>query len=145
MGTVANVVCIEHQVCPGTEISTFANARTLQARKGVGKAFITAFSSGAVMGFLLDANGLLVLFIYINVFKLFYGDDREAGASEHARTFGPKGSDCHEAAVIGNTIGDPLKDTLDPSLNILINLMTVESLVFEPFFATHGGLLFKIF
>uniref|UniRef100_K7ML14 H(+)-exporting diphosphatase n=1 Tax=Glycine max TaxID=3847 RepID=K7ML14_SOYBN len=68
----------------------------------------------------------------------------EAGASEHARSLGPKGSDCHKAAVIGDTIGDPLKDTSGPSLNILIKLMAVESLVFAPFFATHGGLLFKI-
>ncbi|KAK6915664.1 LOW QUALITY PROTEIN: Pyrophosphate-energised proton pump [Dillenia turbinata] len=68
----------------------------------------------------------------------------EAGASEHARSLGPKGSDCHKAAVIGDTIGDPLKDTSGPSLNILIKLMAVESLVFAPFFAAHGGLLFKI-
>ncbi|KAL9260039.1 Pyrophosphate-energized vacuolar membrane proton pump-like protein [Drosera capensis] len=67
----------------------------------------------------------------------------EAGASEHARQLGPKGSDPHKAAVIGDTIGDPLKDTSGPSLNILIKLMAVESLVFAPFFATHGGLLFK--
>jgi H(+)-translocating pyrophosphatase len=69
----------------------------------------------------------------------------EAGASEHARALGPKGSDCHKAAVIGDTIGDPLKDTSGPSLNILIKLMAVESLVFAPFFATHGGILFKLF
>ncbi|CAI0542674.1 unnamed protein product, partial [Linum tenue] len=68
----------------------------------------------------------------------------EAGASEHARSLGPKGSDPHKAAVIGDTIGDPLKDTSGPSLNILIKLMAVESLVFAPFFATHGGLLFKL-
>ncbi|MFQ6626116.1 hypothetical protein Gotur_005657 [Gossypium turneri] len=60
----------------GMKIATYANARTtLEARKGVGKAFITAFRSGAVMGFLLAANGLLVLYIAINVFKLYYGDD----------------------------------------------------------------------
>ncbi|KAE8668692.1 Pyrophosphate-energized vacuolar membrane proton pump 1 [Hibiscus syriacus] len=69
----------------------------------------------------------------------------EAGASEHARTLGPKGSDPHKAAVIGDTIGDPLKDTSGPSLNILIKLMAVESLVFAPLFATHGGLLFRTF
>ncbi|KMZ69328.1 Inorganic diphosphatase [Zostera marina] len=69
----------------------------------------------------------------------------EAGASEHARTLGPKGSDPHKAAVIGDTVGDPLKDTSGPSLNILIKLMAVESLVFAPFFAKHGGLLFTWF
>ncbi|KAG2268426.1 hypothetical protein Bca4012_038170 [Brassica carinata] len=67
----------------------------------------------------------------------------EAGVSEHAKSLGPKGSEPHKAAVIGDTIGDPLKDTSGPSLNILIKLMAVESLVFAPFFATHGGILFK--
>lgn len=68
----------------------------------------------------------------------------EAGASEHAKSLGPKGLDAHKAAVLGDTVGDTLKDTSGPSLNILIKLMAVESLVFAPFFATHGGLLFKL-
>ena len=58
----------------GMKIATYANARTtLEARKGVGKAFIVAFRSGAVMGFLLAANGLLVLYVTINLFSLYYG------------------------------------------------------------------------
>eukprot|EP00798_Chlamydomonas_sp_ICE-L_P020682 gene20682-27477_t len=70
----------------------------------------------------------------------------EAGNTEHARELGGKGSDCHTAAVIGDTVGDPLKDTSGPSLNILIKLMAVESLVFAPFFyacAGGQGLIFK--
>merc|ERR1712188_172926 len=71
----------------------------------------------------------------------------EAGRTEHARMLGGKGTEAHKAAVIGDTVGDPLKDTSGPSLNILIKLMAVESLVFAPFFAAHtpDGLLFKHF
>ena len=62
----------------GMKIATYANAcTTLEARKGVGKAFITAFRSGAVMGFLPPANGLLVLYITINLFQLYYGMEWE--------------------------------------------------------------------
>ncbi|KAF0926459.1 hypothetical protein E2562_025303 [Oryza meyeriana var. granulata] len=67
----------------------------------------------------------------------------EAGATEEARSLGPKGSEAHKAAVIGDTIGDPLKDTSGPSLNILVKLMAVEALVFAPFFAAHGGIVFN--
>lgn len=72
----------------------------------------------------------------------------EAGATPKARELGGKGSDCHKAAVIGDTVGDPLKDTSGPSLNILVKLMAVESLVFAPFFynINNGeGLVFQFF
>ena len=66
------------------------------------------------------------------------------GAWDNAKKYieggahGGKGSDSHRAAVVGDTVGDPFKDTSGPSLNILIKLMSVVSLVLAPWFLSAG-------
>ncbi|MFH1533808.1 MAG: sodium-translocating pyrophosphatase [Nitrospirota bacterium] len=66
------------------------------------------------------------------------------GAWDNAKKYiesgmhGGKGSDTHKAAVVGDTVGDPFKDTSGPSINILIKLMTVVSLIFASVFTANG-------
>ena len=87
----------------------------------------------AALGGLLA--GALVAGIMMAIFMANAG-----GAWDNAKKYieggahGGKGSDSHHAAVVGDTVGDPFKDTSGPSLNILVKLMTVVSLVFLPWF-----------
>lgn len=86
--------------------------------------------------------GALVTGVMLAIFMANSG-----GAWDNAKKYiedgnhGGKGSEAHKAAVVGDTVGDPFKDTSGPSLNILIKLMTVVSLVFAPLFLAVGGLL----
>jgi len=78
---------------------------------------------------------------------LAIASSNSGGAWDNAKKYieagnlGGKGSEEHTAAVVGDTVGDPLKDTSGPSLNILIKLSAILSLVFAPFFVQWGGIL----
>jgi len=80
---------------------------------------------------------------------LAISSSNSGGAWDNAKKYiekgnhGGKGTEAHKAAVVGVTVGDPLKDTSGPSLNILIKLSAILSLVFVPFFVQYGGVLVK--
>lgn len=97
-------------------------------------AIITPITVGLVLGYqgvvgLLagaTASGFLIAIFMSN----------SGGAWDNAKKYiesgvnGGKGSDCHKAAVVGDTVGDPFKDTSGPSINILIKLLSMVSIVF---------------
>lgn len=97
------------------------------------------FGPGALGGLLA---GSLVTGVLLAIYM-----SNSGGAWDNAKKYiegghhGGKGSSAHKAAVVGDTVGDPFKDTSGPSINILIKLMTVVSLVFAPIFIRIGGLL----
>ncbi|HDD60253.1 MAG TPA: sodium-translocating pyrophosphatase, partial [Euryarchaeota archaeon] len=103
---------------------------------------LTAILSPVVVGFLLgpEALGGLLAGAIVSGFVLAIMMANSGGAWDNAKkyiekgNFGGKGSSPHKAAVVGDTVGDPFKDTSGPSLNILIKLMSIVALVFAPFF-----------
>ena len=99
---------------------------------------IGCFNPAMLGGFLAGAvaTGMLMAIFMSNA----------GGAWDNAKKYieqghhGGKGSEAHKAAVVGDTVGDPFKDTSGPSMNILINLMTIVSLTFAPLFIMIQGL-----
>ena len=109
---------------------------------------VTAVLAPVVVGYFLGVEALGGLLAGATVtgvlMALFMAN--AGGAWDNAKkyieggAFGGKGSDAHKAAVVGDTVGDPFKDTSGPSLNILIKLMSVVSLVLAPWFVRIHGM-----
>ncbi len=110
---------------------------------------VMAVAMPLVIGILLgtEALGGLLVGALVSGVMLAIFMSNSGGAWDNAKkyieegTHGGKGSDAHKAAVVGDTVGDPFKDTSGPSINILIKLMTIVSLVFASLFVSIGGLL----
>lgn len=111
-------------------------------------AVLVPFLTGILLG--TQALGGLVAGAVITGVLVAVQMANSGGAWDNAKKYiesgahGGKGSPAHAAAVIGDTVGDPFKDTAGPSMNILIKLMTIVSLVFAPVFLKYGGLISKL-
>ena len=107
-------------------------------------AVISPIAVGCILG-TAALGGLLAGSLITGVLLAIFMSN-SGGAWDNAKKYietgvhGGKGGDPHKASVVGDTVGDPFKDTSGPSINILIKLMTVVALVFAPLFvAINNG------
>lgn len=100
---------------------------------------IGCFDPEMLGGFLAGAvaTGMLLAIFMSNAGGAWDNSKKYIEGGAH----GGKGSDAHKAAVVGDTVGDPFKDTSGPSMNILINLMTIVALTFSPLFIAVQSML----
>jgi K(+)-stimulated pyrophosphate-energized sodium pump len=130
---------LEGKVMPDS--ATCVDISTKGAIAGMMKPGLMAILVPVAVG-LYDPRALAGLLIGAVVTGVVLGIQtaNSGGAMDNAKKyieeghFGGKGSEAHKAAVVGDTVGDPLKDTVGPSINILIKLMSVISLVLAPLF-----------
>ncbi|WP_195262817.1 MULTISPECIES: sodium-translocating pyrophosphatase [unclassified Clostridium] len=121
---------------------------TKSAQKELVTIAIIAIVTPLVVGLLLGPNGVAGLLAGSTVtgFAVAIMMSNSGGAWDNAKKYiesgvlGGKGSDCHKAAVVGDTVGDPFKDTTGPSINILIKLMSMVSIVFGALVLAFGML-----
>ena len=99
------------------------------------------FNVGGVLGLLAGglAAGFVLAIMMANAGGAWDNAKKFIEEGKHEDEYGAKGSEQHKATVVGDTVGDPFKDTSGPSLNILIKLMSMVSVVFAGLIAKYGG------
>jgi len=133
--------------------ATCVDIATKGALKGMmlpgGIAILAPLVIGIIFGPVTLAGMLIGAIVSGIIIGIQYANS--GGGMDNAKKYieegnlGGKGSEAHKAAVVGDTVGDPMKDTVGPSINILIKLMSVISLVMVPFLREITGLVWKLF
>ena len=122
-------------IMAGTDKPDYKTCVSISTRAALREMIVPGVLAGLLAGSLV--SGVMMAIFMSN----------SGGAWDNAKKYieeghnGGKGSETHKAAVVGDTVGDPFKDTSGPSINILIKLMTVIALVFAPLIMTLGGIL----
>ena len=139
-------------IMAGTEKPDYKTCVSISTRAALKEMIVPgvlAVLAPLATGLLLGAEalgGLLAGSLVSGVMMAIFMSN-SGGAWDNAKKYieeghnGGKGSETHKAAVVGDTVGDPFKDTSGPSINILIKLMTVIALVFAPLIMSLGGIL----
>ncbi len=117
---ISTTAALKEMIVPGL----LAVAAPLAAGFILGKGGLGGLIAGALV------TGVLMAIMMANAGGAWDNAKKYIESGEH----GGKGGDPHKAAVVGDTVGDPFKDTSGPSMNILIKLMTIVALVFAPLF-----------
>ena len=131
--------CVEISTHAALHEMIFPGILAIIAPLGTGLLLGTEALAGLIGGGVL--TGVLMAIMMANA----------GGAWDNAKKYietgvnGGKGSSSHKAAVVGDTVGDPFKDTSGPAMNILIKLMTIVAVVFAPLIAQYGGILVNLF
>ena len=139
-------------ILKGTDRPDYASCVSISTKAALREMFLPGLmavlaplATGVILG-PSALGGLLTGALVTGVLMAIFMSN-SGGAWDNAKKYieegnhGGKGSDSHKAAVVGDTVGDPFKDTSGPSINILIKLMTIVSLVFAPLFLQFGGLI----
>lgn len=133
---------------PGVEAdyATCVDICTRGAQKEMIAPALTGIAAPIIVGLILGVNGIAGMLAGATVsgFVLAVMMANSGGAWDNAKKYieagnhGGKGSDPHKAAVVGDTVGDPFKDTSGPSINILIKLLSMVSIVFAAFILNNS-------